>query len=298
MSRTWISNGIAGTAKLSWMQRMGLWVVAIALLWMTPGLFPQKPLILYTDKVTVLAYHHIDDTIDGNVTISTPLFHSQLTDLVHRGYNFITLTQFKQFLAGGAIPPNAMLVTFDDGYRSFYTNAYPILKAMNIPAVNFVITKDLEHPEQSNIPSLSRDEIRQMTRETSGIDVQCHTDSLHDTAPNGGALFTTRLKNGTVEESQQAFEQRIISDTKLCRSKLGELYSRPIDSFAYPFGIYDTQSAELLKKAGISYAFTTYSDVVSRGVDPLQIPRINAGSPFIKSNSLNNLIIKRLHQQK
>ncbi|OXM84512.1 polysaccharide deacetylase [Paenibacillus rigui] len=279
-------------------QRIGLWALALVLLWLTPGLFRQPPITLYTDKVTVLAYHHIDDSADGMVTIPTRLFHSQLTDLVQRGYHFITLTQFKQFLAGGTVPPNAILVTFDDGYKSFYTNAYPILKAMNIPAVNFVITKDLEHPEQSRIPSLSRDEIRQMTREHAGIDVQCHTDSLHDTAPNGGALFTTRLNNGSVEETEQAFRQRIIEDTERCRAKLGQLYERPIDSFAYPFGIYDTQSAELLREAGIAYAFTTYSEIASRQADPLQIPRINAGSPFIKSNSLNNLIIKRLHQQK
>jgi len=298
MSRTWTSNSGAGRTRLTRIQRIGLWFLAALLLWLTPGLFPQKPLVLYTDYVTVLAYHHIDDSTNGMVTISTPLFHSQLTDLMERGYHFITLAQFKQFLAGGSVPPNAVLVTFDDGYKSFFTNAYPILKAMNIPAVNFVITKDLEHPEQSRIPSLSRDEIRQMTREDSDIDVQCHTDSLHDTAPNGGALFTSRLSGGNTEETEQAFEQRIIADTRLCRSKLEALYARPVDAFAYPFGTYDAESADILTRSGIKYAFTTYSDIVTRGIDPLQIPRINAGSPFIRSNSLNNLIIKRLYQQK
>ncbi|WP_282938697.1 polysaccharide deacetylase family protein [Paenibacillus sp. RC67] len=278
------------------MQRAGLWLLVVVLLWLTPGIFQQAPLIVYKDRVSVIAYHHIDDQIVGDVTIKTELFREQLTDMLQRGYQFISLSQFKAYLAGGPVPPNAVLVTFDDGYQSFYTRAYPILKELNIPAVNFVITKDIDQPLRSLLPSLSKDQIRQMTQEMAGIDVQCHTDSLHDRAPNGGALFTTKLPNDQgVVETEQQFEQRIIDDTQLCRKKLGELYNRPIDSFAYPFGIYDAKSAELLNRSGIQYAYTTVSGVASRDTDPMQIPRINAGSPFVKANSLNNLIIQRLH---
>lgn len=278
------------------MQKAGLWLLIVVLLWLTPGIFQQAPLIVYKDRVSVIAYHHIDDQSVGDVTIKTELLREQLTDLLQRGYHFISLTQFKEYVAGGPVPPNAVLVTFDDGYQSFYTRAYPILKELNIPAVNFVITKDLEQPLRSLIPSLSKDEIRQMTQEMAGIDVQCHTDSLHDRAPNGGALFTTKLTNAQgVVETEQQFEQRIMDDTQLCRKKLGELYNRPIDSFAYPFGIYDARSADLLNRSGIHYAYTTVSGIASRNMDLMQIPRINAGSPFVKANSLNNLIIQRLH---
>ncbi|WP_028550668.1 polysaccharide deacetylase family protein [Paenibacillus sp. UNC451MF] len=278
------------------MQRAGLWLLVVVLLWLTPGIFQQAPLIVYKDRVSVIAYHHIDDQIVGDVTIKTELFREQLTDMLQRGYQFISLSQFKAYLAGGPVPPNAVLVTFDDGYQSFYTRAYPVLKELNIPAVNFVITKDIDQPLRSLLPSLSKDQIRQMTQEMAGIDVQCHTDSLHDRAPNGGALFTTKLPNDQgVVETERQFEQRIIDDTQLCRKRLGELYNRPIDSFAYPFGIYDAKSAELLNRSGIQYAYTTVSGVTSRDTDPMQIPRINAGSPFVKANSLNNLIIQRLH---
>ncbi|UUZ91300.1 polysaccharide deacetylase family protein [Paenibacillus sp. P25] len=273
-----------------------LFLVAIAALLLAPGLFYAGENVWYTDKVAVIAYHHIDDRIQGDVTITSARFREQLTDLLQRGYHFITLQQFRAFMGGGSVPPNAVLVTFDDGYQSFYTNAYPILKELNIPAVNFVITKDLEHPLESRIPSLSRDEIRQMTREWKDIEVQCHTDSLHDLAPDGGALFTTRLKVGDRTETEEQFENRIISDTQRRRQKLSDLYEGPVDAFAFPFGIYDEHSATRLKKAGIHYAFTTVSGLTDRNTDPMQIPRINAGSPFIKANSLNNLIIRKLHQ--
>lgn len=274
-----------------------VWLIAMAVWFLfMPWGFHQASIELYTDRVTVIAYHHIDDRITGDVTISTERFRGQLADLLQRGYHFITLQQFHAFLAGADVPPNAVLVTFDDGYRSFYTNAYPVLKELGIPAVNFVITKDLDHPLESRVPSLSRDEIREMTRNTKGIDFQCHTDNLHDLASDGQGLFTSRLNRENILQSEPEYEKRIIDDTKRCKAKLSELYNAPIDSFAFPFGIYDERSAGLLQQAEIHYAFTTVSGIVDRHTDPMQIPRINAGSPFIKENSLNNLIIRKLKQ--
>ncbi|CAG7654198.1 polysaccharide deacetylase family protein [Paenibacillus allorhizosphaerae] len=194
------------------------------------------------------------------------------------------------------MPSNAVLVTFDDGYRSFYTNAYPILEQLNIPAVNFVITKNLDQPLHSRIPSLSREEIREMASSGKHIDFQCHTDSLHDKSPEGQALFTTRLKNGNSVESEQEYTERIIQDTNRCTAKLRELDERPVDAFAFPFGVNDAQSAALLQSAGIRYAFTTVPGIADRSVNPMQIPRINAGSPFVRANSLNNLIIRKLNR--
>ncbi|TVY10688.1 polysaccharide deacetylase family protein [Paenibacillus cremeus] len=272
------------------------WVLAILVLLLAHSPFYTPDPVWYTDRVAVIAYHHIDDQIQGDVTITTQRFHDQLTDLLQRGYHFISLQQFREYLAGGAVTPNAVLVTFDDGYRSFYTNAFPILEQLQIPAVNFVITKDLENPLQSRIPSLSREEIRTMAHAMDTLDFQCHTDSLHDLGPDGGALFTSRLKKGDRVETEQEFNNRIIDDTKKCRAKLSELYPKPVDAFAYPFGIYDKQSDALIHSAGIRYAFTTAIGFAERGVDPMQIPRFNAGSPFIKANSLNNLIIHKLHQ--
>lgn len=282
------------------LKKYGLqWLLAaVALLLLVPGMFHARGSdVWYTDRVAVIAYHHIDDHTQGDVTITTARFRGQLTDLLQRGYHFISLQQFRDFMAGGQVPTNAVLVTFDDGYRSFYTNAYPILKELNIPAVNFVITKDLEHPDQSLIPSLSRDQIRFMTREMKDIDAQCHSDSLHDRAPDGGPLLTSRLPKDGGSENLPQFEQRITDDTKACVNKLKELYDRPVDAYAYPFGYYDEQSITLLRKSGIRYGFTTASGLTGRDADPMQIPRINAGSPFVKENSLNNLIIKSISRK-
>lgn len=273
-----------------------LWCLTAAALFFAGSTCLSANDVWYTERVAVIAYHHIDDRVKGDVTITTERLHDQLADLMDRGYHFITLQQFRDYLSGGEVPSNAVLVTFDDGYRSFYTNAYPILVQLNIPAVNFVITGNLDQPLQSRIPSLSREEIREMAGSGSPIDFQCHTDRLHDKSPDGQALLTARVNHGDAAESEPEYTKRITDDTNRCTAKLSELGEQPVDAFAFPFGVYDKQSGALLQAAGIRYAFTTVPGIADRSTDPMQIPRINAGSPFVKTNSLNNLIIRKLHR--
>jgi peptidoglycan/xylan/chitin deacetylase (PgdA/CDA1 family) len=259
-----------------------------------PSIARTRENSLYSDQVAVLAYHHIDNEAKSDVTITSGLFEAQLRDLKDRGYHFISLEQFEAFLNGNAVPDNAILVTFDDGYESFYVYAYPILKKFGIPAVNFVITKDLQNPTASKIPSLSEEQIREMARDRISYRFQCHTDSLHGRTPDGAALFTSLIRIDGRLESEEEYKQRIIQDTGNCRRKLELLQDGPVDSLAYPFGMYTELSSRLVQKAGIRIAFTTINEMATRDVDPMQIPRINAGSPFVKAVSVNNLIIRRI----
>ncbi|WP_261301103.1 polysaccharide deacetylase family protein [Paenibacillus andongensis] len=247
--------------------------------------------VVYSNEVVVLVYHHIDDQIQGSVTISTKLFEKQLEAMQRKGYHFISMDEFKSFKSEGtAIPDNAVLVTFDDGYKSFYTNAFPILKKMRIPAVNFVITKDLDNPGETPLPSLSREEIKKMRKEFAGIDFQCHSDALH-AMNNGKPLLTNKITQNGITETDDEFKQRILNDTRTGLSKLIEVNgSKSVDSYAYPFGSYDNQTITYLQEAGVKFAFTTKQGITTKETDSMQIPRINAGSPFIRPHSINNLI--------
>lgn len=274
-------------------------LIFIGLLVILINFYPikQKESPLYQNEVAILVYHHIDDTNAGPVTITSNLFRGQLSDLLHRGYHFITLNQLKDFLSGTApVPDNAVLVTFDDGYESFYTKAYPILHELHIPAVNFVITKDLENPGATAIPSLSSGEISQMVSENEQLDFQCHSDQLHEEV-QGKALLTHKMMvNGSLE-TEEDYHSRIIQDTLRCIHKLQALEPYAEDAYAYPFGSYDTASETLLMQSGIRYGFTTTSGMVTNKTDWMQLPRINAGSPFVKPISVNNLIIRNLHKK-
>ncbi|TDG00743.1 polysaccharide deacetylase family protein [Paenibacillus piri] len=259
-----------------------------------PSLYAAKSSVIYKDQVAVIMYHHVDDEAKSSGTVTTKLFQDQLALLKNKGYQFITLKQFKEFMTGASVPNNAVLVTFDDGYESFYTNAYPILKSMRIPAVNFVITGDLEDPLASYIPSMSRDEIIEMTNDTNFIDLQCHTNGMHQKLPDDKAMLVGRIVTNGIKETEEQYKQRIVNDTAQCVSKLSELYPEPIDTYAYPFGIYDKLSVQYIGQGGMKFAFTIVPEMATRDLDPFQIPRINAGNPAITPEGLENSIKRRV----
>ena len=132
----------------------------------------------YKDKVAVLVYHHVDPVEAGSVTITPGLLDRQLKEMKHRGYHFITMDEFRSFMEGGAVARNAVLVTFDDGYKSFYYYAVPILVKHQVQAVNFIVTEFIANPEKSNIPSLSAAEMTELADHKSA-ELQCHSHSLH-----------------------------------------------------------------------------------------------------------------------
>ncbi|NEW06063.1 polysaccharide deacetylase family protein [Paenibacillus sp. SYP-B3998] len=279
-----------------------IWKPALLILIIFVNFFPfsiRENEVFYSKEVSVLVYHHIDDHQQGGVTITTKVFEDQLAALDRRGYNFITLDQFRQFLLNKRdVPDNAVLITFDDGYRSFYTNAYPILKKMEVPAVNFVITKDLEDPLRSLLlPSLSREEIVKMRTEDPNIEFQSHSDSLH-AMQDGKPMLTNKLVKDKLVETEEQFKQRIVTDTRTCIRKLKELNaSEAVDAYAYPFGSFDSQTIELLKQNGVQLGFTTKTGLTTSHTDPMQVPRINTGVPYVQGNTVHSLIKQSLRHQ-
>lgn len=261
-----------------------LLIIGLSVILFTLHLY--RPEASYQDQLAVLMYHHIDDLAASSSTITTKLFRDQLSLLKAKDYKFINLQQMKDFLGGAAIPDKAVLITFDDGYESFYTQAYPILKELNIPAVNFIITTSLENPQQDVPPKLSREQIQTMLSNSTLIEVQCHTDSLHNKNVQGKAMLVGQLAADGTPESNEQTNQRIIADTLTCINKLKPLSPVAVDTLAYPFGIYNKAAIKSVQQAGIQYAFTILTRMNTRQADPMQLPRINAGSPNISPEDL------------
>ncbi len=95
----------------------------------------------------ILGYHRVcdlaDDPLQGdpNVISATPRGFADQMRLLARHYKPVGLSEVHASLEGGRpLPPRAVLVTFDDGYRDFLTHAWPILKSCEVPVVLFVPT--------------------------------------------------------------------------------------------------------------------------------------------------------------
>ena len=106
---------------------------------------------LWANTITVLNYHRIDDpdredfdTFRPNVSARPKDFDSQM-EYIAREFNIVSLNDVADWLDEKRnLPPHAALITFDDGYLDNYTNAYPILRKYNFPAVIFLTTRHIQ----------------------------------------------------------------------------------------------------------------------------------------------------------
>jgi peptidoglycan/xylan/chitin deacetylase (PgdA/CDA1 family) len=102
---------------------------------------------LWRDRLTVLAYHRIEqidspnfNTFKPNVSSSPPAFEEQM-EFLRRYFNVISISQLIAWLRGSdKLPPYPAVITFDDGYRDNHVHALPVLKRKGLPAVVFLAT--------------------------------------------------------------------------------------------------------------------------------------------------------------
>lgn len=269
-------------------------IIVISLV-LSPTASSKHQPVHYQNQVAVLMYHHVHSKDTSSSTITPELFRDQLEWLKDKGYHFISLSDLTRYLDGWTVPDNAVYVTFDDGYESFYDEAFPILTDLKIPALNHIITGNLEDPKAGYMPYVTYSQIAEMRDRASFIDFGCHSDQLHRKLPDGEAALVGRLSSADgTKETDEAYKERIINDTKTCIEKLTSSPQVTTEIFAYPFGIYSPSATSFIQEAGIQFAFTIVNDMATRQSDPLLIPRINAGSPWITPERLEYLIKQKV----
>lgn len=97
-------------------------------------------------RVRIVAYHRIDEPdaepdLDPGLVSATPADFRAQMELVARRYHAISAeTLLAAHRGERSLPPRAVLLTFDDGYRDFERNAWPVLRELGLPAVLFVPT--------------------------------------------------------------------------------------------------------------------------------------------------------------
>ena len=178
---------------------------------------------------SVLTFHAIDAR-PSVISFSPALFERSIALLHERGYRTLSLTDLCGFMDRGAAPPErSIVITFDDGYQSVYSQAFPVLQRYGMTATVFLTTgKDRSDrlPSMEGRPMLSWNEIGEMHR--GGITFGAHTL----THPDLTSLPLNRI------------ETEIIGSKERIEDALGT----SVDTFAYPFGRYDKRSRELVSR--------------------------------------------------
>lgn len=249
------------------------------------GLAQHPPLpegIYYRNDVAVLMYHQLTGEPEQHPGLLTAgQFEYQLSLLKQGGFKVITMEQYRRFkLEQGPIPDNAVLLTFDDGYESFYTVAFPILQKYGYTAVNFVIVSDIDHPERNQAPKLTWEQMREMKR--SGMGFYNHTYDLHHYAavdaggvmrPAASSLLYIADENRN--EINEEYYSRVTADLAMAEQRLKEELDNEDSALAFPYGSFNERLLKASEQVGIPLTFNIHEGMNS-AMDA-SVCRINAG---------------------
>ncbi|MCU6708613.1 polysaccharide deacetylase family protein [Paenibacillus sp. J5C_2022] len=225
--------------------------------------------VYYTDRVAILMYHEIQDEPEADHILSTEAFRQQMGLLREYGFHVISMEDYIRFKEEGApVPPNAVLITFDDGYESFYSKAYPILQDYGYTATNFVIVSLISKANEK-LPRLSWDQMREM--KAAGMSFYSHTYHSHYYAEVNAAgerqpvlanpLY--RVREGQLE-TDEAYMERITQDLSLAEQRLKEELGNERSLLAYPYGAYNEHVLEVIGKLDIQHTFTVRHGLTAR----------------------------------
>lgn len=216
----------------------------------------------------VLMYHKINSVPGNPLSVPVSLFDEQMALLKERGYSVVDLEAVLDYYGKGIpLPPNAVLITFDDGYRDNLEHAVPVLRKYGYPAVLFVPIAYLD-----GAPPLPHEEhlaARGLVNET------LSWDDLAELERNGIRIES----HGITHRPLAALEvDEAAREIVLAKLRLEERLERKVRAFAYVKGSeahYKPVHLSLLRQAGYEIAFTSVSGPNSAHADPFQLRRYN-----------------------
>lgn len=241
--------------------------------------------------IIVLNYHFFNDRsvlerglrAVGTVLLNLPLmstkdawaigassFEKQLKYLRDNGFKTISLDELVSFMRGAYHPAGrCVVITIDDGDRSVYEYAYPLLEKYGMKAAMFLITsKAGEKWDELEISSW--DELREMDR-SGTIEIESHTHDMHYKIEKGQSphpVFDI-VRESTDDEEIEA----IAKDLKRSRFALRYYLEKDSKYLAWPYGFGSELSDSLAEMAGFKGILTLRAGPNRRGDPPTRIKR-------------------------
>lgn len=254
------------------------------------------------NQFLVLAYHDVeDDAADQRyLSVRTSALNEQISWLLHNGYHVISVQDILDAHDGKkTLPPKAVLLSFDDGYSSFYTRVWPLLQAWNVPALWAPVGSWVDTPENQKVNFgglmtprdrfATWDMVRELSRSPL-IEIGSHTWASHygiPANPQGSrepAIANRFYDKATGRyETDRQFNQRIGDDVRKVTDKITQVTGKAPRAWVWPYGAANGTSLAIARQQGYQLAFTL-EDGLGNVQELGNIPRLLiAGNPSLKA---------------
>ena len=193
-----------------------------------------------------LMYHRFEENKYPSTNIKINDFKQHLKIIEEEKIKFINPKKFENELKNNKLQ-RKILLTIDDGFLSFYKNAWPILKDKKIPFILFVSTREI-----GAFNYMTWDQIKEISKEDF-VEIGNHSHTHEYLA----------------DESNELIKEDIAKSISIFEKNLG----KNSDFFSYPFGEYSNNFKNIIKDFGFKYAFGQHSGVMDETKDFFELPR-------------------------
>ncbi|SJM91393.1 poly-beta-1,6-N-acetyl-D-glucosamine N-deacetylase PgaB [Crenothrix polyspora] len=224
----------------------------------------------YQDSFIALCYHDVKDSWDDDpTTVSVDVLLSHLSWIKTHNFHPVSIQDIVDARNGDKpLPENAVLLTFDDGYSSFYSRIYPALKSFHYPAVYGLVTSWMEIQQGQMVKYgsqlkpredfISWPQVQEMV-DSGLIEMASHTDDLHHgiiSNPQNSSepAATSRGYNPDTKsyESDNAFRARIDADLQKSADTLFQHLGKRPRALIWPYGSFSHETIGIARDNGFS----------------------------------------------
>ena len=207
-------------------------------------------------------YHRFEENKYPSTNIKINDFKEHLKILQKNKIRFINPKNFEKELKDNKTQ-RKILLTIDDGFSSFYQNAWPILKEKKIPFILFVSTREV-----GTFNYMTWNQIREIGKE--------------DFVEIGNHSHTHEY---LVDENKDLILKDIKKSITIFKNELG----KKSDFFSYPFGEYSLEFKAIIKSLEFKYAFGQHSGVIDETKDFYELPRFPINEKYGEIKRFNSL---------
>ncbi|GGP22760.1 poly-beta-1,6-N-acetyl-D-glucosamine N-deacetylase PgaB [Silvimonas iriomotensis] len=228
------------------------------------------------DSFEVLCYHEVRDDVwvlPDPYAISTRRLAQHFEWLRENGYHVISVDDILDARAGKKpLPPKAILLSFDDGYRSFYTNVFPLLKAFGYHAVQGVVGHWIDATEGAEITAESRNysrddimtwaQIKELS-DSGLVEIASHSFNEHHGSqanPQGNQLpaLITHVYDPVANayETDAQYTARIRNDLQQNSDLIAKHIGKAPRVMVWPYGRYNQATIDAAKAVGMPITLT------------------------------------------
>jgi peptidoglycan/xylan/chitin deacetylase (PgdA/CDA1 family) len=223
---------------------------------------PQAPPVETPDdgvRVAILGYHDFSETEpETAMRIRTTKFRMQMEAIRQLGITVISLDDFIAWKKGErSIPEKSAMITLDDGWKSVYTDAFPILREFGYPFTLYLYKNYVDGGSKALTSAM----IREMV--AAGATIGSH--SVSHPYP---ATVKSFMKKGP--EAYDAYLRKEMGESKRF---LQSRFKKNAGTYAYPGGFHTEEMFALGKEFGYSHMFTVIPGKVTRSTADDTVPR-------------------------